>query len=204
MDDHSAYALLSLTSDADRTGVRMLVGSDDAIKVWLNGEVVHKNAINRPASDFQDTFEVDLEKGDNLLLVKVSERAGHWSMFVGIDADVKIKQPLAAPMLSDFQEAPPRQTGLLANYPNPFNPETWIPYQLAVPADVMLSIYAVDGQIVRRLTLGHKAAGRYQSRSRAAYWNGRNEVGEPVASGIYFYTITAGEFTATRKMLIRK
>ena len=204
VDDHSAYALLSLTSDIRRTGVRMGVGSDDAIKIWLNGVVVHKYALNRGAKDFQDTFEVDLEKGDNLLLVKVSERAGHWSMFVGIDADVKIKQPLASPMLSDFQEAPPRQTGLLANYPNPFNPETWIPYQLAVPADVMLSIYAVDGQLVRCLTLGHKAAGRYQSRSRAAYWNGRNEVGEPVASGIYFYTITAGEFTATRKMLIRK
>ena len=76
--------------------------------------MVHKYALNRGAKDFQDTFEVDLEKGDNLLLVKVSERAGHWSMFVGIDADVKIKQPLASPMLSDFQEAPPRQTGLLA------------------------------------------------------------------------------------------
>ena len=87
IDDHSAYALFSLTSDADRTGVRMLVGSDDAIKVWLNGEVVHKNAINRPASDFQDTFQVDLKKGDNLLLVKVSERAEAWRMFVGIDRD---------------------------------------------------------------------------------------------------------------------
>ena len=85
VNDHSAYALFSLPSDADRTGVRMSVGSDDAIKVWLNGEVVHKNAVNRPASDFQDTFQVDLKKGENLLLVKVSERAGAWRMFVGID-----------------------------------------------------------------------------------------------------------------------
>ena len=98
----------------------------------------------------------------------------------------------------------PKETGLLANYPNPFNPETWIPYQLDKPAEVTISIYAVDGQVVRRLALGHQPAGMYQNRSRAAYWDGRNEFGEPVASGIYFYTLTAGEFTATRKMLIRK
>ena len=98
----------------------------------------------------------------------------------------------------------PDKTVLLANYPNPFNPETWIPYQLAEPADATLRIYAVNGQMVRTLALGHQAAGIYQSRSRAAYWDGRNAFGEPVASGVYFYTLTAGEFTATRKMLIRK
>ena len=98
----------------------------------------------------------------------------------------------------------PEETVLLANYPNPFNPETWIPYELSESADVALTIYTIDGQIVRTLALGHQLAGVYQSKSRAAYWDGRNEVGEPVASGIYFYTITAGEFTATRKMLIRK
>ena len=98
----------------------------------------------------------------------------------------------------------PKETALLANYPNPFNPETWIPYQLAKPADVTLTIYASNGQVVRRLALGHQAAGVYQSRSRAVYWDGRNAFGEPVASGLYFYTLTAGDFTATRKMLIRK
>ena len=98
----------------------------------------------------------------------------------------------------------PKETALLPNYPNPFNPETWIPYELAKPADVTLTIYAVDGQVVRALALGHQAAGVYQSKSRAAYWDGRNAVGEPVASGVYFYTLTAGDFTATRKMLIRK
>ena len=96
------------------------------------------------------------------------------------------------------------ETALLANYPNPFNPETWIPYQLETSADVTLTIYAVDGQTVRQLELGHQAPGTYQTRSRAAYWDGRNEYGEPVASGLYFYTLTAGDFTATRKMLIRK
>ena len=98
----------------------------------------------------------------------------------------------------------PTETVLLANYPNPFNPETWLPYQLAKPAEVTLHIYAVNGTLVRVLALGHQSAGKYQSRSRAAYWDGRNSLGEVVASGVYFYTLTAGDFTATRKMLIRK
>ena len=98
----------------------------------------------------------------------------------------------------------PKETALLPNYPNPFNPETWIPYQLATPADVTLRIHAVDGSLVRSLSLGHKPVGIYQSRSRAAYWDGKNEVGESVASGVYFYTLTAGDFSATRKLLIRK
>ena len=98
----------------------------------------------------------------------------------------------------------PERTVLLANYPNPFNPETWIPYQLAEPAEVTLRIYTVGGALVRTLNLGHQSAGIYQQRNRAAYWDGRNQVGEPVASGVYFYTLTAGDFTATRKMLIMK
>ena len=98
----------------------------------------------------------------------------------------------------------PEETVLLPNYPNPFNPETWIPYQLSEPADVTLRIYAVNGELVRTLALGHTPAGMYQNRSRAVYWDGKNDVGESVASGVYFYTLTAGDFTATRKLLIRK
>ena len=98
----------------------------------------------------------------------------------------------------------PEESALLTNYPNPFNPETWIPYRLSKPADVTFTIYAVDGQMIRRLSLGHQPAGIYQSRSRAAYWDGKNKFGEPVASGLYFYTLTAGDFSATRKMVIRK
>ena len=89
----------------------------------------------------------------------------------------------------------PKKSALLANYPNPFNPETWIPYQLSSPSDVTVRIYAVDGSLVRSLSLGHKPVGTYQTRSRAAYWDGRNQIGEPVASGVYFYTLTAGDFT---------
>ena len=98
----------------------------------------------------------------------------------------------------------PKETALLANFPNPFNPETWIPYHLAKDAEVTLHIYAVNGTLVRALALGHQAAGMYQRKSRAAYWDGKNELGEPVASGVYFYTLTAGDFSATRKLLIRK
>ena len=108
----------------------------------------------------------------------------------------------AAPTLS---KAVPKENALFANYPNPFNPETWIPYQLAAPAEVKVAIYATDGTLVRTLVLGHQAAGVYQSKGRAAYWDGTNAQGEPVASGLYFYTLkVSGEFTATRKMLIRK
>ena len=98
----------------------------------------------------------------------------------------------------------PKETTLLPNYPNPFNPETWIPYQLANPADVNIAIYAVDGTLVRTFDLGHQPVGTYQGKSRAAYWDGRNAYGEPVASGVYFYTLTAGDFTGTRKMWLMK
>ena len=98
----------------------------------------------------------------------------------------------------------PEETALLANYPNPFNPETWIPYQLAESADVTLTIYDINGEMIWRLAVGHQPAGIYQSRTRAAYWDGRNQLGESVASGLYFYTLTAGDFTATRRMLILK
>ena len=302
VDDHSSYAFITLESSTAQSGVTMRTGSDDSIKVWLNGEVVHNNPTDRGAQDYQDRFTVDLKQGDNLLLVKVSERAGGWSMFVGIDADVNTvyKRPsdpvdsvdvnsdgivnildlvfvsanfgqtgqniadvngdgivnivdlvkvagemgagAAAPAshpqmleiltaadvqhwLTQAQHANltdatsqrgilmleqllaaliPKDTSLLPNYPNPFNPETWIPYQLAKSADVTLSIYAVDGRLIRTLALGHQPAGMYHSKSRSVYWDGRNQVGEQVASGVYFYTLTAGEFTATRKMLIRK
>ena len=302
VDDHSSYALITLESDTAQSNVTMHVGSDDSIKVWFNGEVVHNNPIQRGAEDYQDRFKVNLKQGDNLLLVKVGERAFGWSMFVGIDAEVNAiyKRPpdpvasvdvnndgsinvldlvlvsvnfgktgqnpadvngdgvvnivdlvkvageigtgAAAPSahpqilkiltaadvrqwLTQAQHANltdatsqrgilmlqqllsaliPKETSLLPNYPNPFNPETWIPYQLAQNAEVTLTIYAADGKVVRTLALGQQSAGMYHNKNRAAYWDGRNAVGEPVASGVYFYTLTAGDFIATRKMLIRK
>jgi len=98
----------------------------------------------------------------------------------------------------------PEKSALLQNYPNPFNPETWIPYQLRDPASVSVGVYNSAGALIRTLEVGRRDAGIYASRSRAAYWDGRNEAGEEVASGIYFYIITAGDFSATGKMTMKK
>ena len=98
----------------------------------------------------------------------------------------------------------PKETELLSNYPNPFNPETWIPYRLAEDAFVILTIYDLSGQVIRTLEVGHRIASAYENRSKAIYWDGRNGLGERVASGVYFYTLTAGDYNATRKMLILK
>ena len=421
---HSAYALINIVSPRDRRNVAMGVGSDDAVKIWFNGKVVHVHDVSRGTTDVQDLFRVNLKAGDNLLMVKVSNNLWNWGMFFDIylekgefrtaiptatsdislavylfekyrallqqpeirkrvptvlahlqkpdiqalltpvtidavvknpdllgtfgvsdeviqflkahpgiramfsdpdfqtllqnpaafsefaglitdDSHVKIserqqQQPgdvdgngvvniqdlvfiaarfgkkgsnaadvngdktvdirdlvLAAAAMHSDATAPsayvvtgtnpdnrslrpeniqlwltqaqrldlnnatlrrgvrtlghlmemltPKRTNLLPNYPNPFNPETWIPYQLAESADVRLTIYAADGRLIRTLALGHQSAGIYHSKSRAAYWDGRNALGEPVASGVYFYTLrVSGEFTATRKMLIRK
>ena len=309
--DHVVYGSVTLNSPRKQE-TTMLAGSDDEVKVWLNGELVHYNPVLRGAGDFQDSFSVTLKKGPNVLLVAVCNRGhGAFSGFFGFakDAEYTVNHPdkkvsIEAPAydvnkdgitnildlilvgqalgktkpanartdvngdgavnisdlvlvaghlgeLSGISAAPsvlalhsigldsatiqawiaqaqaendgsfvfqhgianlqrllalltPEKTVLLANYPNPFNPETWIPYHLAVPTKVTLHIYAVNGALVRTLDLGHQHAGMYQQRTRAAYWDGRNQLGEPVASGMYFYRLTAGDFTATRKMLIRK
>ncbi|MDE0682420.1 MAG: T9SS type A sorting domain-containing protein [Candidatus Poribacteria bacterium] len=93
---------------------------------------------------------------------------------------------------------------LLQNFPNPFNPETWIPFRLTDESDVTIQIYSSTGQLVRRLSPGRLPAGDYSSQAQAVYWDGRNQIGESVSSGVYLYTIHAGDFSATRKMLIQK
>ena len=306
--DHIVYGSISLESPRDQE-TTMLVGSDDAVKVWLNGKLVHQALVDRAAEDYQDAFPVKLKRGTNVLLVAIDNNGhGDFAGFFGFEADtaytvnptdallrlsftredvnrdgvvsildlILVAQDFgkavsrnprtdvnadglrnvldlnlvakqidaetgAAPLASvlDASISParvrawismaerfndnslafsegianlkrllatllPSQTAVLANYPNPFNPETWIPYQLAEPADVRMRIYDMRGVVVRELKLGHQPAGEYREKSRAAYWDGRNQVGEPVASGLYFYTLTAGEFTGTGKMLIRK
>ena len=100
--------------------------------------------------------------------------------------------------------ARPEKTLLLANYPNPFNPETWIPYELATDTNVRLTIYNTQGVVIRTLQFGHQSAGYYTGRDRAAYWDGRNSVGEQVASGLYFYQLETDEMSLMRKMVILK
>ena len=316
IDHHVAYGSINLDSPREQR-TRMFVGSGDAVKVWLNGVLVHNKAIDRDADGYKENFPVTLRAGTNTLLVAVYEGEGWWSGFFGFESGTDYAvwtqsppTPIGFVRVADVNEdgivsildlifvardfernkptnprtdvngdgrvnildlnfvasnieatipaAPsnfmlrqlspetirawiaqahaendgsvafqqgiaslqrllasliPRETQLLANYPNPFNPETWIPYQLAVPAEVQIRIYATNGDLVRTLDLGHQLAGIYQERGRAAYWDGKNEMGESVASGVYFYTlstestrdsVTAGDFTATRKMLIKK
>ena len=308
VDHHVAYGSINLDSPrVQRT--RMFVGSGDAVKVWLNGALVHNNAVDRDTDGYQENFSVTLKAGTNTLLVAVYEGDGWWSGFFGFERGTDYSVwtqsppiPIGISRVADINEdgsvsildlifvardfernkpsnprtdvngdgrvnildlnfvasnidatvpaAPsnfvlsngvspetirawieqayaesdgslvfqqgiaslqrllasliPRETQLLANYPNPFNPETWIPYQLATATEVKIHIYAANGTLVRILDFGHQPAGIYQQRSRAAYWDGKNEIGESVASGVYFYTLTTRDFTETRKMLIKK
>ena len=119
------------------------------------------------------------------------------------EGTVRIVIPLPLPE-KQLMAPIPKKTVLLANYPNPFNPETWIPYRLAKAADVTLTIYDGRGQVVRTLALGHQPVGSYIDRARAAYWDGKNAFGETVASGVYFYHLSTGDYSATRRMMILK
>lgn len=197
----------------------------------VNGKVYLANAygkvqrLNLNGSNFQPNLITSLESPESIAVDAISRKL-YWtgkggisranfngknieSIVTGLDAPTNIALGII-PTDTAIAAAPatvrviPDETVLHANYPNPFNPETWIPYQLAKPADVTLHIYATNGTLVRTLALGHQLAGSYESRNRAAYWDGKNESGESVASGVYFYTLTAGDFMATRKMLIVK
>ena len=270
LSHHTAYAFINIVSPRDQNNVRMGVGSDDAVKIWLNGTVVYRKKISRRTTGIQNRFDTSLKAGNNILLVKVSEYSGNWGMFfkiyldeadfttstavrsllpnnrpaADVNEDGKIDihdlilviralgeaAPInprvdvngdgsvnkgdlliivenlddstipAAPALSAvlaevspatlqtwlnllkadsdssvvyhktlailqglLAAARPHETALLPNYPNPFNPETWIPYHLSKDADVTLRIYAMNGTLVRTLALGHQPAGMYQA-----------------------------------------
>ena len=150
----------------------------------------------QPTAALVNTWLQLAQQNESVRWVERSETR-HLPEGFSYDRGIQVLEQLARALTPDT-------TALLANYPNPFNPETWIPYQLSKPADVTVTIYASDGNVVRTLALGHQAAGMYKSQTHAAYWDGKNELGESVASGLYFYTLTAGEFTATRRMLILK
>jgi len=120
---------------------------------------------------------------------------------------IKVFRPVGGGVVEPVNKQPVtwgqvKQTELYQNYPNPFNPETWIPYQLGEDTKVEIRIYTSDGQLVRSLNLGHKQAGSYTSKEKAVHWDGNNEAGEHVSSGIYFYTIQAGSYSDTKKMVI--
>jgi hypothetical protein len=156
------------------------------------------------AAAFADLTRKNVVQTGDRLEVTVKDRAGEIASetFTYTVTPETIRQAFLPITLKNIEK--PSQSMLLQNYPNPFNPETWIPYQLREPAEVVMQIYDANGKLMRTLDLGQRAAGFYLGRTKAAYWNGRNESGEKVASGVYFYQIKAGDFSATRRMVILK
>ncbi len=192
----SIHDLLLVAANFGQTGTTAIDVNDD--------EVVDIADLIKIASELELTavkpeLSYDLDVVPSIAEVKTwINEAKHLDLFdpinqKGVDFLIKLLKAIT-----------PNRTALLPNYPNPFNPETWIPYQLSQPTDVTIHIYAANGDVIRTLDLGHQTIGLYHHPSTAAYWDGTNELGEVVASGIYFYTLTAGTFTATRKMVIRK
>ena len=193
---------------------------------WIEkaGESTGKiGRVNRNGSDF--TTLTRLQQAPTSLTIDPAGRKLYWSESagnirranlngkniqnvvtgLGDPANIVLGSALATIAAAPTHAAEiPEQTVLLANYPNPFNPETWIPYQLSQPSNVKITIYNARGAVVRQLALGHQRAGTYTDRSQAAHWDGRNALGEPVASGIYFYQLQTDNISSLRKMLILK
>ena len=144
------------------------------------------------AAQVGDILEISVQSSNPLIYVEPLR-------YTVTPTDVKISRIALSELIA---YGIPTETMLLMNYPNPFNPETWIPYQLAEGAIVTLAIYDTRGRLVRRLEIGHQSAGYYTTRSRAVYWDGRNESGEPVASGLYFYQLGTPSFRQLRRMVI--
>ena len=165
---------------------------------WESKEVEYQltivDAETGRAAMIGDILEISAQFPDSLIRVQLLQ-------YMVTAEDVK-QSRIQLPELVTYEIL--WETDLLQNYPNPFTPETWIPYRLAEDASVTLTIYDLSGHVVRILNVGHRIAAVYESQSKGIYWNGRNDVGERVASGIYFYTLTAGDFSATRKMVILK
>jgi hypothetical protein len=156
--------------------------------------VVFLDIVNNHSVDVGDVFKIDVSNADGTLKF---ESVRH----IVTEEDIRHGRIALGEV---FARVIPKHSQLLQNYPNPFNPETWIPFQLSKDVDVTIKIYDVRGRIVRQLNLGYIPAGIYQTKAKAAYWNGANDLGERVSSGIYFYHIQADSFSASRKMVILK
>ncbi len=159
--------------------------SDCKLRSSLYGDFY---SLHIPVSDEYSEFDLYIQVG------KVISKAGTFP--VGKKGEIR--------RIDLLIDSSPDENMLYQNYPNPFNPDTWIPYQLSEDAEVTIDIYNSAGQIVRSLNLGKKQAGYYLDKGRSAYWDGKNEAGESVASGVYFYNIKAGKYTSTRKMIMIK
>ena len=203
-----------IVGDVNRDGIvnlhdLVLVGSNLAQTGQNDADVNNDGIVDivdlvKVAGAFGNGAGAPSVSSESLISVSAADLK-HWlDLSRGVDlADeslqrgVRVLENLIAAMI-------PQETVLLANYPNPFNPETWIPYHLASDSEVMITIYNVHGMLVSRLDVGHQQAGFYTDKGLAAYWDGRSMRDEPVASGTYFYQLHAGDFSAVRRMVIVK
>lgn len=181
-----------------------------AIKITNQDTGVTKTAVVTPTGDYAEVF-MDITSIDSADIAACEP--GHTIQIKAADPvwvsetidytltteDIRIGH-IILPTIS--LETRPKESVLLQNFPNPFNPDTWIPYRLRQEAEVTIEIYNVTGQLIRTLNLGRKEPGHYVSRQKAAYWDGTNEAGESVASGVYFYIMRAGALKVTRRMTI--
>jgi hypothetical protein len=168
----------------------------------LTGEVRFAFATNEPTLVLERNEE---KEPGNLLMVEfevLQDTEGKISPLI-LD-NVSLSNSLTITKVNGSVTVIPSKFALLQNYPNPFNPDTWLPYKLANDAPVTISIYNSNGQLIRTIALGNRNAGVYANKAKAAYWDGRDSLGEKVASGVYYYTLEAGDFRATRKMVIMK
>jgi hypothetical protein len=189
--------LLGTVGNSDALGARVYVTTS-------NGTQMREVQVQSGWCNYSLPVEFGLGSHEVADSVDIWWPSGRWQFLRGVSADqvLTIKE-------SDEDIVPTvwgdmRRTALLQNYPNPFNPETWIPYQLSSASHVVIRIYSTNGEIVRVLDLGQREAGSYLVKSKAVYWDGKNDKGESVASGLYFYSIKTGDFTATRKMVIMR
>ena len=184
-------------------GTTLASGSFDSVRLWDVDTGQHKATLSADPSRrflFLDGYSVAFSP-DGTTLAASNEGLAYntillWDMSPYITPSVQTVIELSPPL--------PTQTALLANYPNPFNPETWIPYRLHTPAEVHLRIYDVRGALVREIDLGYQQAGQYLTSTNAAHWDGRDHSGQRVASGVYLYQLQAGPVVQGRKMLLLK
>jgi tellurite resistance-related uncharacterized protein len=176
---------------------RLPVNSPVRIRNLRTGETAQTSA-DTPAIAFVDQSQQSVVHPQDWLEIRTEDTRWRYQV-TGKD----LRQAFAVVTLNERIQIP-NQTRLLQNYPNPFNPETWMPIELSQDTEVSVTIYDVQGKRIRQLQLGLVTAGRYVTADRAVYWDGKTETGEQVASGVYFYTIQAGELTDTRKMLLMK
>ena len=156
------------------------------------------------AAHFGETPSAALSKSESLLPKHVDRITAWLTEAYRADDGSDVFRDGIANLEALARRITPEKTALLPNYPNPFNPETWIPYDLVEDAHVRIHIYNAKGQSIQQLSLGFQAAGTYRTQQHAAYWDGCNSAGEPVASGVYFYTLLAGKAKLTRQMVILK